>query len=152
MLIAVSDQARIRALAVPLLIAACNGGTAGASTFRPRARDYELVFTGDLRPRIAHFEALWSREIEITAPAQNNEIIVTSARADEFAIATWFPRGYQSLVDLVPDRIWLAWKYVEPGESLGIAYDGLVWVDERFVWFPKPWRVVQGVPHPMYDE
>lgn len=150
-----SDQARIRALAIPLLIAACNGGVHRARAFRPRQRDYASVFSSDLAPRIAHFEELWSKQVEITAPRQNNELIVTSARADELPEATWFPRGYQSVGGLVPDRVWLAWKYVEPGDSLGIAYDGLVYIDEdppRFAWFPKPWRVVPTKPHPLYDE
>jgi hypothetical protein len=148
----VVDQARIRDLAVPLLIAACNGGANRAAIFRPRDEDYPLVFKDHLEPRTAHFQALWAMEVEITAPPQNTEIIVTSARADELPTATWFPRGYHTLAGLVPDRIWLAWKYVEPGERLGMAYDGLVWLDERFVWFPKPWRVVQGISHPLYVE
>jgi hypothetical protein len=148
----VDDQARIRHLAVPYLVAACNGGVTHAAAFRPRLEDYPLVFSGRLETRIAHFEALWSKTVEITAPPQNTEIIVTSARGDELATATWFPGGYGTLEHIVPDRIWLAWKYVVPGETLGIAYDGLVWLDDRFVWFPKPWRVRPTSAHPLYVE
>jgi len=46
---------------------------------------------------------------------------------------------------LVPDRFWVAWEFVEPGASCGMAYHGLVWLDGRFAWFPKPWRVLEEV-------
>ena len=32
-------------------------------------------------------------------------------------------------------------KFVEPGEDLGMAFDGLVNVNGHWRIFPKPWRV-----------
>lgn len=147
-----NDQERIRDLARPHLVAACNGGPERAAAFRARLEDYPLVFTADLQTRFVHFESLWSQQIEITAPPQNTEILLVSALGEELATAAGFPGGYRSLTDVVPDRIWIAWKYVVPGQTSGMAYDGLVWLDDRFVWFPKPWRVTTKSPHPLYRE
>ena len=40
-----------------------------------------------------------------------------------------------------PGLLWLAWSFVAPGENLGLAFDGLVRLDERFAWFPRPWQL-----------
>jgi hypothetical protein len=54
-----------------------------------------------------------------------------------------FPGGYRAIAGfLEPSRIWLCWQYHPPGGA-GISYDGLVWQGERWVWFPKPWRMVE---------
>jgi hypothetical protein len=31
-----------------------------------------------------------------------------------------------------------------------MAYDGLVWLDDRFAWFPKPWRLQRSSADPFY--
>ena len=36
-----------------------------------------------------------------------------------------------------------AFKFVKPGETLGMAFDGLVWVNGHFAIFPKPWRFLR---------
>jgi hypothetical protein len=41
-----------------------------------------------------------------------------------------------------PDRIWLVWRYLEAGQAAGVRYDGVTRLDDRWGWFPKPYRVV----------
>ncbi len=54
-----------------------------------------------------------------------------------------FPGGYRTVAVLLnPHRTWVAWKVIAPGHSAGMAYDGLVWLDDHWVWFPKPYRVL----------
>jgi len=36
------------------------------------------------------------------------------------------------------------WKYVKPGEQLGTSFDGLIYVNSHWAWFPKPWRVLDS--------
>jgi len=36
-----------------------------------------------------------------------------------------------------------AFKFVEPGQSLGMAYDGLVRVNGQWRIMPKPWRALR---------
>ena len=38
---------------------------------------------------------------------------------------------------------WAVAGFVEPGESLGLAFDGLIFVNGRWVLMPKPWRVLE---------
>jgi hypothetical protein len=64
--------------------------------------------------------------------------------ADENDLSLQFPRGYRSIAHwLQPERIWLAWKYLAPGAQSGVAYNGLVWMDDHWAWFPKPFRVLR---------
>jgi len=140
------DIEKIRAIATPLLAAAPTAGAAGVAAFAPRPEDYARVFNATIAPAMElHFSALWARTPEITAHAEQTELQLWSARADQLGgESPGFPGGYKALAPhLVPDRIWSAWKYVRPGTTLGMAYDGLVWLDDRFVWFPKPWRALK---------
>ena len=34
--------------------------------------------------------------------------------------------------------------FVQPGEAHGMAHDGLVYLDDHWAWFPKPWRVLSS--------
>jgi hypothetical protein len=60
------------------------------------------------------------------------------------AAARAFPRGWKRMRPHVqPGVTWVRFKCVEPGESLGMAYDGLVLLDGRWRLFPEPWLVLQ---------
>jgi hypothetical protein len=66
-----------------------------------------------------------------------------NARAKEFA------GGFTNIASsLVPGNVWVTWEYIAPGESSGMAFNGLVFVpgpggaDNRFAWFPKPWKFI----------
>lgn len=54
-----------------------------------------------------------------------------------------FPGAYANLSRwLVPDRLWATWVFRERDAAAGVRYDGLVRLDDRWVWFPKPWRLL----------
>ena len=133
----------VRARATALLGKLRNAGAGSAADLKPRPTDIASVFTADLVEKaIAHYAPLWAQPVEIRARPDQSELVVHAALAKDLPGAT-FPGGYKHVVShLVPGRIWIAWKYFVPGERLGMAYDGLVWVDDHFAWFPKPWRMV----------
>jgi hypothetical protein len=57
-----------------------------------------------------------------------------------------FPQGYRAIAHwLNPNRVWIAWKYIKTGQSSGQAFNGLVWVDDHWAWFPKPFRALGSV-------
>ena len=133
------------------------GRTGGAGTvvkelLQPRPEDYALAFDASIADgvRLA-YEPLWAGDqLDPRAKAGQTEIRIWAARSDDLAAwnaaARAFPGGYQEVGPLlVPGRIWLRWKFVEPGETLGMAFDGLVWMDDHWAWFPKPWRVTRTV-------
>jgi hypothetical protein len=35
------------------------------------------------------------------------------------------------------------WKFTKPGETLGMAFDGLYQINGRWVLMPKPWRITR---------
>lgn len=121
-------------------------------TLRPRDSDWEQVFQGGAALRARQgYAPLWEGEpgpiIEPRRGQVEIRVVAVTAAAlrDDPEAAFHFPGGYRDIVDLlVPERCWVAWTFTEPGEELGMQYNGLVYLDERFVWFPKPWRVLQS--------
>jgi hypothetical protein len=83
----------------------------------------------------------------IGASPANTELALFKATTDELqqgaAAANEFPGGYKRIADkFKPGLTIYRWKYVKPGEKLGMAFDGLVNVNGHWVWFPKSWRIL----------
>jgi hypothetical protein len=36
----------------------------------------------------------------------------------------------------------VCWELMAEDAEEGVAFDGLVWIDDHFAWFPKPWRFI----------
>ncbi|UYV39283.1 hypothetical protein N4R57_09900 [Rhodobacteraceae bacterium D3-12] len=54
-----------------------------------------------------------------------------------------FPGGYGDVRPyFIGDYPIVRFKFVEPGKTLGMAFDGLIFVGNRWVWMPKPWRAL----------
>jgi hypothetical protein len=54
-----------------------------------------------------------------------------------------FPGGYKDvLAHMKPGIPIVRFKFVEPGKRLGMAFDGLVHVNGRWVLMPRPWRAL----------
>jgi hypothetical protein len=119
---------------------------------RPTSADYKAVFTDDFAAKAEKgYEALWSDpKSVIGADPANTELKLSKATTDD--IKAWthdvemdFPGGYQKVGEYFkPGLTVYRWKYVKPGETLGMAYDGLIFVNNHWAWFPKPWRVAKG--------
>ena len=118
---------------------------------RPRAEDYARAF---LPPFVdaarTAFEAIWAEPPRISPALPGSELKLNIAPAgmlaDDNALSWRFPGGYRSVAPLLnPHRVWVAWKLIPPGRSAGMAYDGLVWLDDHWAWFPKPYRALSGL-------
>jgi hypothetical protein len=119
----------------------------GFTLIRPRDEDYARVFLpAQAEAARASYVGLWATPPPWPAQPDQTELHVTAAYAEDFAAndprAAPFPGGYRDVASTFqPGTIWLLWEVVRPGEPNGITFDGLVAVDDRFAWFPKPWRV-----------
>ncbi|MBW1876968.1 MAG: hypothetical protein JRJ84_01265 [Deltaproteobacteria bacterium] len=52
-------------------------------------------------------------------------------------LSAHFPEAYHAVAQVLDtSRVWMCWRYD------GLRYDGLVWVNDHWAWFPKPWRVL----------
>ncbi len=118
-----------------------------AATLQPHESDFTSAFTPAAAP--AAISAYASAPQARVASADGSELEIALAPAgmlaDDNELSRQFPSGYRSIAHLLaPQRVWARWKYVRPGEKSGMAYDGLVWLDERWVWFSKPYRALSA--------
>ena len=115
---------------------------------RPTADDYKAVFEPDLAAKAESvYGPAWDGGQLVVAPkAGQTEVKVFSATSEELkgwtGGASEFPGGYKDVAaQIKPGLKVYRFKFVEPGEDLGMAYDGLVNVNGHWRIFPKPWRV-----------
>lgn len=136
--------------AIPVLAALVGPeGPATIESMCPRADDYPRVFQPEIvvASRTA-YETLWSTPPEVERLKVGElKLRVDAAPAgmlrEKNELSNRFPGGYHALAPyLKPDRIWFVWRYLHAGRTAGMRYDGVVRLDDRWVWFPKPYRVI----------
>lgn len=117
----------------------------------PRPDDYQKVFVPDaVETARAGYTAARAGRLDLDYPSsEQSELRIYVAPAGMLGhdneLSRHFPGGYRAIAHLLnPHRVWAAWKYVRPSTGSGLAYDGLVFVDDHWVWFPKPYRVLGG--------
>lgn len=136
------------------LLTDIRSGDAKAMTqaLRPASADFKAVFADDVVAQVeAAYDKLWSDpNAVIGADPANTELKLWKATTEELQAwggeaAANFPGGYQrAAAKLKPGLVVYRWKYVKPGESAGMAFDGLIHVNGHWTWYPKPWRVLGG--------
>lgn len=115
---------------------------------RPRPDDYAKAFVWEMEDEARErYEELWDAGIGFRRPVGRPRIAIHLAPAgafiDDNPMSRPFPGGYRSVVNLLtPTRVWATWQYRAPGSSTGLSYDGLVWCDDHWAFFPKPYRVL----------
>jgi hypothetical protein len=119
-----------------------------ARALKPRPEDYARVFV----PEVANqartgYAALWENLPAWPVRPDQTRLQVAVARAEDFKEkhdrAELFPGGYLGIAQhLQPGRIWVCWEFISPGRDAGVAFDGLVPINDRWAWFPKPWKVL----------
>jgi hypothetical protein len=111
---------------------------------RPHAGDAERVFLPELAARAeAVYAPVWEAPPLLQAEPGQTEVLLALAPAESVGPSLGFPGGYRRVAHLLrPGFLWLAWSFVVPGENVGLSFDGLVRIDERFAWFPRPWKLL----------
>ena len=116
---------------------------------RPTAADYTAVFESDVSTKVAslHGPAWDSGQLVIAPKAGQTEVKVFSTTSDEMksgsGTAMDFPGGWKQIAPkLKPGLKIYRFKFVEPGKDLGMAFDGLIYVNGNWRIFPKPWRAM----------
>jgi len=115
---------------------------------RPQPEDFARLFRAEIAEEAQKaYEPIWRHPPRVDAMSVGVTLKVFACPArmldTDNELSRRFPGGYRALAPwLVPDRIWFVWRYLRPGEAAGVRYDGLVRVNDRWVWLPKPYRVV----------
>jgi hypothetical protein len=113
---------------------------------RPREEDYPRVFAAPALPRARRaYRDVWARVPEHDVPSRMTALDVDACTAGLFATAlpARFPEGYRAIAgSLAPDRVWIVWRFREPSSNAGVRFDGLVAIDDRWIWLPKPYRAL----------
>jgi hypothetical protein len=114
---------------------------------RPTLADYKAVFDAKAA---ANLDAVYSPEWErgsfvVSARPGQTEVKISSATVADLKAnndkAKDFPGGYAKVAShLVGNATIYRFRFVEPGQEQGMAYDGLVYVNAHWVLIPKPWR------------
>ena len=88
----------------------------------------------------------------IKPKAEQNDFFVISATAKQLKEKEWkgeiydyFPGGYHKVAPMLKDdaNIYL-FKFVKKGEKSGMRFDGLTFVNNHWVIFPKLWRAFES--------
>jgi hypothetical protein len=121
---------------------------------RPTKEDYRAFYADESTAARAetYFDKLWSGGNAVVAPKEGQtELKLVSATTEELknsqGEASEFPGGLVSLAstdNIKPNLTIHAFKFVKPGESMGMAFEGLTHVNGHWRLFPKPWRFMEG--------
>lgn len=116
---------------------------------RPGSADYAAVFDADSSAKVAAvYGPAWDGGQMVVAPkAGQTEVKVFSATSEEMKSwsgnAAEFAGGWKDVAPkLKPGLKIYRFKFVEPGKDLGMAFDGLIYVNGNWRIFPKPWRAL----------
>ncbi|MDI1436407.1 MULTISPECIES: hypothetical protein [Polyangium] len=117
----------------------------------PTTDDYKAVFKDDAAGKLeSHYKKMWSDPNAAISPKEGQtQLLLYSATTEEIAAGQGdgpnFPGGYKKAVEAMkPGVRWVRFKFVKPGETLGMAFDGLTRVNGKWRFFPKPWRGLEG--------
>lgn len=111
---------------------------------QPRPEDYAAVFRADCVPAAArYYDSLWLRMRALSPAPEQRDVHISAAFAETLVSPGVFPGGYARVADsLVPGVVWLCGRFLASDEKNGLAFDGIVAREERWIWLPKPWRVL----------
>ena len=121
-----------------------------SKALRPTKDDYKALYNDEFAGKLdAMYAPAWDAGALVLKPKDGqSELVLFSATTDDFkafnAAANEFPGGYKKIADqLKPGVTLYRFKFVKPGETLGMAFDGLSHVNGHWVIVPKPWRAMR---------
>lgn len=116
----------------------------------PTDADYLAVFDeSSVTGAREHYAKMWASMGSGIAPKDGQtEVILTSATTSDFRTATAkareFPGGWKRVAPRLKEGVtWYRFKFVKPKSLLGMAFDGLTFVNGHWAFFPKPWRAIK---------
>lgn len=138
-------EAGARALLMQFLPNSKADKAAAMRSLRPTAADYRAIYKDPLAGRLEQeHRKIWDAGTVLAGKLEQTELLLVVVRTDDLidgkpALAE-FPGGYKKVVGEMKRGLPIArFKFVKPGSDTGMAFDGLVHVNGRWVLIPKPW-------------
>ena len=116
---------------------------------KPSPDDVRAVYSEPLAGKlVAAYDRLFDSGGAIQPKAGQTQLLTTftttAALKRRDPVLGDFPGGYEDVLDYIVGDVPIArFKFVEPGETLGMAFDGLIYVNGRWVFMPKPWNALE---------
>ncbi len=117
---------------------------------RPTEADYRAYFTADSwQMAMQAYDQLWDQmPFAIKPNPGQTKLLLWKATTEELKNRTGdaeqFPGGYFNVIHRIkPGHTIFRWKFVKPGKTIGMAFDGLVYINGAWKVFPKPWRALK---------
>lgn len=117
---------------------------------KPTDADYSTYFDASFADTAKEsYSKLWNDPSTVIAPKEGQtELILYKATTEEIKNQTGqgveFPGGYKDIIDKIkPGQTIYRFKFVEPGETLGMSFDGLVNINGHWTLFPKPFNLLK---------
>jgi len=125
------SEKQITAIAVQLR----DGGKDALMKYKPTAAQIEKIAATpeDAKVLTTYVDALFAR-----IPAKG---IAGEEGQTEVLVSRDLPGGYAKTSNHFKADVYIySFKFVKPGETIGMSYDGLMNVDGNWVMIPKAWR------------
>ncbi|HGG04955.1 MAG TPA: hypothetical protein ENK28_05800 [Aliiroseovarius sp.] len=116
---------------------------------KPSEADVRAVYKDPLATRLVEaYDSMFQPGVAIGPnKGQTDLLLVVTTTSDLIRgadVLGSFPGGYSKVTRFLnPDIPIARFKFVKPGEDIGMAFDGLVFVNDHWVLMPKPWRLVE---------
>jgi len=115
----------------------------------PTLKDYKAVFKDEAFAEKASkaYSQLWRTKPALRPKSGQTQLLLWGATSDDLnnwkgAAAQVSPGGYENIKGKFKDGLTIyRFKFVRPGERLGMAFDGLVYINGHWRLMPKPWRI-----------
>lgn len=119
------------------------------AAMRPTEAEIRAVYAPPLADRlIGLYAQMYQPGVAIGPNPGQSEVLLWGATTGDLRagapILAEFPGGYKEVRGAMQGNFPIfRFKFVKPGERSGMAFDGLVYINNRYVLMPKPWRALQ---------
>ena len=116
----------------------------------PTSEDYKAAYKEPFAQKLEDSQKpmFASENVSIAPKSGQTEVLLWCVDSQEVidrsqSVRDHFPGGYAKVAEHIkPGNRICRFKFVQPGETSGMAYDGLIYVNGQWKIMPKPWRAL----------
>lgn len=118
---------------------------------RPNFKDIQAIFPDTAiqnKARLYINQLFGKKKFQIHPLTESNQVLIWSASTNDFNTATGdaihFPSNFRQIIPYLKEgTIIHRFKFVKDKFPAGISFEGLVRVNDKWVIFPKIWKIVE---------